>query len=147
MLRTRQGTAVVAAVLAIALALAGAAVAALTTATKAATTSVRVTEREYHIAMAPTSLPAGAVRFTIHNAGHLTHGFALSGAGLASVKKVKQIAPGATRTLTVTLKGGTLRVWCPVPGHAALGMKTTVKVHGTTSGGSTSSGTSTKAWG
>jgi Copper binding proteins, plastocyanin/azurin family len=73
---------------------------------------------------------------------------------LSGVKKTLAIAPGQTRTLTVKLaSGGTVQVWCPMPGHAALGMKTSLKLGGTVSvpigGVSTTPDTSTggDAWG
>jgi len=152
MLRKSRGTAIAAAVVAAALALAGAAVAALTTGTQATKATVKVTEREYRISMPKTALPSGTVQFSVHNAGHLAHGLALSGGGLAGIKKIARIAPGTTRTLTVVLKGGTLHVWCPVAGHAALGMKTTARVRGAvTTGGSTTGtvtySTTTDVWG
>jgi uncharacterized cupredoxin-like copper-binding protein len=143
-----------AAAAAIALALAGAALAAIRTHTSGGTT-VRVTEREYHITLSRTSLPAGTVTFSIHNAGKLAHGFSIAGAGMKTVT-LKTIAPGATKALTVKLAGGKVSVWCPVPGHAALGMKGSLTVKGASasSGGATggnTGGTTTSgggdAWG
>lgn len=148
MRRRGQRVALVAAAAAVALALAGAAVAALH---GHAGTTVKVTEREYHITLSKASLAAGTVTFAIHNAGKLAHGLALAGAGLKTVK-IAHIAPGATRTLTVKVAGGTLSLWCPVPGHAALGMKASLAVKGAAaSGGASSGGTTTtgggNAWG
>ncbi|MHB8470661.1 MAG: hypothetical protein ACYDCH_13050 [Gaiellaceae bacterium] len=142
MRRNRQGFAFVAAGIAVSLALAGAAVAALHGHATAAGTVVKVTEREYHITLSRTVLPAGRVTFSVHNAGKLAHQLDLSGAGLRTVH-LPTIAPGRTRSVTVKLGGGKLKVWCPVPGHAALGMRTSLKVKGATSsaGGGTAGGT------
>ena len=55
--------------------------------------------------------------------------------------KVPTIAPGKSRTVTVKLGGGTFKLWCPIPGHAALGMTRSLTISGTAaSGGATSGG-------
>jgi hypothetical protein len=77
---------------------------------------------------------AGSFTFRVHNAGKLVHKLDLAGAGLKSTLRVGTIAPGATRSVTVKLTGGKLSLWCPVPGHVALGMKTSLKVSGGTAG-------------
>lgn len=105
---------------------------------------VSVTEREYRIVVAK-SLTAGATSFVVTNRGKLTHGLDISGPGIAK-KAAGLIAPGATKTLTVTLKAGTYKLWCPVPGHAALGMKASVRVTGGSSSGGTSTGGSGSSW-
>jgi hypothetical protein len=149
MRRNRQGMAFTAATLAVALALAGAAAAAMRGQAASAGTTVKVTEREYHIALSTTTPSAGTITFSIHNAGHIMHSFAVSGGGLKAVARTGSIQPGATRTLTVKLSGGTVKVWCP------LGMRATLRVKGSTgastggSAGTTTTGTSTApyAWG
>lgn len=144
----RQRLSLVAAALALALALAGAAVAAVAAGSSAAKATVRVTEREYHIALSATSVKAGSVTFSVHNAGKLVHKVDLSGGGLKSTVKMPAIRPGTTKSVTVTLAGGKLSLWCPVPGHAALGMKTSLKISGGTgAAGGTSSTSSGGGWG
>jgi len=130
MRRNRHTIGVVAAAAAVSLALAGAAVAAVVGHRAAHATKVAVTESEYKIAVAPASLKAGTYAFVVHNKGKLTHALDIGGPGLATVK-VPAIAPGKTRTVTVKLGGGTFTLWCPIPGHAALGMKRTLTVAGT----------------
>src|SRR5437763_9864527 len=119
----------------VALALAGAALAAVMShAGAGAATAITVTEREYKLTLSKKIAGAGTVTFTVHNVGRVKHALAASGGGLSGVKKTLAIAPGMTRTLTVKFSsGGTVHVWCPMPGHAALGMKTSLKVSGTTS--------------
>ena len=147
--RKRQSMALLAAGFAVALALAGAATAALLGRTTTATTTVKVTEREYHIALSTTTPAAGTVVFKIHNAGHIAHQFDVSGGGLTKIAKAGTILAGATKSLTVKLSGGTVKVWCPLPGHAALGMKATLKVKGAASTPTPSPATtgSSSAWG
>jgi plastocyanin len=134
MRRNRHRLALLAAVAAIVLALAGAALAAVVgRAGAGAATAIKVTEREYRITLSKTSVAAGTVTFTVRNVGHTKHALAVSGGGLSGVKKTLAIAPGKTRTLTVTFtKGGTVQIWCPMPGHAALGMKTALRLSGGT---------------
>ncbi len=142
--------AVLAAGVAVALAVAGAAAAALLGRTAAAATTVKVTEREYHIALSTATPAAGTIVFKIHNAGHIAHQFDVSGGGLTKIAKAGTIAAGATKSLTVKLGGGTVKVWCPLPGHASLGMKATLKVKGAASASTpTPSPTTTApyAWG
>jgi len=154
MQRKRQRFALVAAGIAGVLAVTGAAVAAVHGHAGARGTTVKVTEREYRISLSVKSLPAGTVTFSVHNAGRIPHQLDLSGAGLRTVH-VPTIAPGKTRSVTVKLGGGTLALWCPLPGHASLGMKASLKLQGvaapppstTTTGGTTTGDTSGDAWG
>ena len=134
-----------------ALALAGAAVAAVAARTSsiASAATVKVTESEYHIRLSTKSVPAGNVTFVIHNAGAIVHKLDIAGGG-HGVVAVGTIAPGATRTKTVKLAGGTISLWCPIPGHAALGMRASLHAAGPaapSSPGTTTSTTSNTAWG
>jgi uncharacterized cupredoxin-like copper-binding protein len=65
----------------------------------------------------------------VHNAGQVAHALSVSGPGLAT-RTTGSIQPGATKTLQVTLGGGTFKLWCPIGRHAASGMKTSISVHG-----------------
>jgi uncharacterized cupredoxin-like copper-binding protein len=147
-----QRLALVAAGIAAVLALAGGAIAAVHGHAAARGTVVKVTEREYRISLSTASLPAGTVTFSVHNAGRIAHQLDLSGAGLPTVH-VPSIAPGKTRSVTVKLDGGTLSLWCPLPGHASLGMKASLKLQGATPAptsppaGTTTGDTSGAAWG
>jgi hypothetical protein len=118
-----------------ALALAGAAAGALAGHSAAGrTTTVRVTLREYRISLSARTLPAGTVVVVVHNAGKIAHRLSVSGPGLHT-KTTPAIAPGATRSLTVRLGGGSFSLWCPIANHASLGMKTTLTLRGPVSGG------------
>jgi iron uptake system component EfeO len=134
---------------AVALALAGAAVAAVAAGGSTTKTTIKVTEREYHIAISTSSARAGTVTFSVHNAGKVAHELDLAGGGLKSTAHLATIAPGKTRTVTLRLTGGTLSLWCPVPGHAALGMKTSLKVTGgaTATSGNPPPTQTDEAWG
>jgi plastocyanin len=118
-----------------ALALAGAAVAGVVAQAGASKTTIRVTEREFKIGLSTTHAPAGLVRLEVRNTGTYAHALSISGAGVKA--KTKLIPPGKSAVLLVTLKRGAYSLWCPVPGHAARGMKARL----TTPGASSSTGT------
>src|SRR6266550_1185744 len=101
-----------AAAIGLALALGGAALAATAVGSTTAIHTVKVTERDYALTFTPRSLAPGPVTFTVRNTGHVAHALAVSGPGLATVRTAA-IAPGATRTLKVTLGRGTFKLWCP----------------------------------
>jgi uncharacterized cupredoxin-like copper-binding protein len=79
--------------------------------------TVSVTETEFKIALASPSLKAGKVTFQIKNAGKLAHNVAIVGGPTS-----KLIPPGGTGTLTATLSGGKVELYCSVPGHKQAGM-------------------------
>ena len=82
-----------------------------------------VTGAEY--SFAPKALKASAgpttIRFT--NKGAVEHDFVIKALG---VKLVAQ--PGKTAEATVTLKPGTYKSYCSVPGHSQSGMQGTLVV-------------------
>ncbi len=110
--------------LALGVALAALVVAGPVTAGSAATkaVTVNVTAKEFSFTLSKKSVPHGKVTFKLTNKGKVGHDFAIGG------KKTKVIGGGKTTTLTVTLKKGKLAYKCTVPGHAAAGMKGTLKV-------------------
>ena len=106
---------------------------------------VVVTEREFHITLAPAKVKAGTTTFVVKNTGKFPHALAIAGPGVAS-KRTALIPPGKSAQLTVTLRGGSYSLWCPVPGHAAQGMKAKLAVSGGAappSGGGTTTTTPT----
>jgi plastocyanin len=92
------------------------------------TTAVTVTEREYKLTLSRTHVAAGKYTLVAANKGKLSHSLEIAGPGIKGERIAGTIKPGASGTLSVTLKAGSYSIWCPVPGHAALGMKTTLKV-------------------
>jgi uncharacterized cupredoxin-like copper-binding protein len=92
---------------------------------------------------APTNAKAGVVVFKVKNAGALTHDFVVLKTNLPPSKlpvkgnkaveigrvgKLAAFKPGATKTLTVTLKPGKYVLICNVAGHYKFGMHTGFKV-------------------
>ncbi|HWB23205.1 MAG TPA: cupredoxin domain-containing protein [Gaiellaceae bacterium] len=99
------------------------AVPAMAAHSRTAGTTVTVVGTEFHFALSKTSVPHGAVTFKFTNKGALPHDFSING------KKTPVINPKASATLTVTFaKAGSYPYLCTVPGHAAGGMKGTLKV-------------------
>lgn len=97
---------------------------------------VTVTEVEYKLTLSKTHVGAGKTTFVVMNKGKLGHALSISGPGLKKRLVMGTIPPGSSKTVTVTLKAGTFTLWCPIDSHAKLGMKTTLKVGSSTSGGS-----------
>src|SRR3954453_22079526 len=79
--------------------------------------AVTVTATEFKFKLSTTSVPHGAVTFTVVNKGALPHDFKIAG------HKTPLIKPGKSAKLTVTLKAGKFPYVCTVAGHAAAGMK------------------------
>jgi plastocyanin len=112
-----------------ALALAGAALAGIVAqagGSKPAT--VRVTEREFKLTLSNANPPTGQTRFEIRNTGKLAHELAIAGKSVNA--RTKMIKPGKSAVLVVDLEQGRYSVWCPIPGHAAKGMKASITVDG-----------------
>ncbi len=89
----------------------------------ASATSVNVTGKEYKFTLSTKSVRHGAVTFKFKNAGKLTHDFKIAGKKTKLILKGKSAAP-----LTVSLKKGSYKYICTIPGHADKGMKGTLKV-------------------
>ena len=83
---------------------------------------------EWKVELSEATVAAGAVSFTVTNAGSIPHALEVEGHGVEQQTAV--IQPGATTTLTLTLVPGTYEVYCPVgeDSHKKLGMETDLKV-------------------
>ena len=82
---------------------------------------VRVTERDYSIALSAPPR-AGKVTFVVRNAGGDPHDFWVRGGGRTF--KSRPLASGGTARLTVSLKKGVrYQFWCGVGSHAKKGMR------------------------
>lgn len=87
---------------------------------------------EWKVQLSEHTIAAGVVTFTVTNGGSIPHGFEVEGQGIEQETPV--IQPGASATLTLTLKPGTYEVYCPVgeDSHKKLGMETHLQVEGAT---------------
>jgi plastocyanin len=90
--------------------------------------AVRANLSEWKVELSQGTITAGRVTFTITNAGSIPHALELEGQGIEEETAV--IEPGASATLTLSLKPGTYEVYCPVgqDSHKKLGMETDLTV-------------------
>ena len=98
--------------------------------------TIQISEKEYSLNPGTVTVSkTGAYKFRVTNNGTIAHALEINGNGLE--EKTGDIQPGATATLRVTLaKDGSYELYCPIDGHRAQGMRSTVTV-GTGSGGTT----------
>lgn len=103
-------------------------------------TGISATLKEMSISLSQKFAAAGAVTFAITNAGTVTHEFVVLKTNIAEgalppsasepgkaeevghVDEVEDVAPGATKTLTLTLDPGKYVLICNEVGHYAAGM-------------------------
>jgi uncharacterized cupredoxin-like copper-binding protein len=128
---------------ALGLAVLGAAAAGVVTRTSTAKPTVTITEREFKIALSSKTAKKGPVRLVVRNAGKYAHALSIKGAGVS--KRTPMIKPGKSAVLLVTLRSGRYALWCPVPGHAAQGMKATLSLPGAQPTTSTATTTETNS--
>ncbi len=96
----------------------------------AVTERVEIEATSYAYSPATITVPAGRIRFVIHNAADVVHGFEVEGQGME--EEIAEIQPGATDSLTVTLEEGTYEIYCPVEDHEQRGMIGTLEVEAAT---------------
>lgn len=75
--------------------------------------AVHLVDYEIHM---PKSIPAGLVTFEVDNAGKRKHSIEIEGNGV-EVELEPVLAPGGRGSLTVELKPGRYKVYCPVGDH------------------------------
>lgn len=92
------------------------------------TRPVDVRLSEWKVALSQPTITAGTVTFAITNAGSIPHAFEVEGQGIEQQTPLLQ--PGASQTLTLTLKPGRYEVYCPVgtDSHKMLGMDAQLEV-------------------
>jgi uncharacterized cupredoxin-like copper-binding protein len=110
------------------------------------TTTVKAVETDFHIALSKSSFKAGRYVFVVENKGHTTHALAVTGPGLSNAHS-KNIQPGQSTTLTVTFKKGAYDIFCPIPGHKALGMNMDISVGAAVTATAKNSGSGTNGSG
>ena len=98
-----------------------------------AATPIKVTEKEWSIAGVPKTLKHGVkYTFTLSNRGKFPHDMLFDGKKVddVGVHNKAAVAPGKTASFSVTFPeaGRTYRFYCAIKGHAAKGMKGTVKI-------------------
>lgn len=92
------------------------------------TTQVTGTLKEWAIDLSQKEVPAGAVHFTVTNAGNFQHNFTITDSSGTVAKTPNFTTSAGAQSLDVTLKPGTYTIICSLPGHAAKGQKTEIVV-------------------
>jgi uncharacterized cupredoxin-like copper-binding protein len=96
---------------------------AAATSTAARATTITVKMKEFKFILSRKTVPHGKVTFKLVNIGKLAHDIRIDG------KTSKKIKPGKKGIFVVTFaKKGNYKYVCPIPGHAAAGMKGVLKV-------------------
>ncbi len=91
---------------------------------RASQARVVVTLSDFKIRLSRTTVSPGRVVFDVVNKGRVVHDIAFPGHGSSRL-----LRPGGRQRVTLTFrKAGSFRYLCAVPGHAALGMKGTLRV-------------------
>ena len=93
-------------------------------------TPVGLGMREYRYSVYRSSVHAGTVSFNMTNFGEDAHNLRVTGPGGYRSAVSRDVAPGGGHLrFTVNLRrAGTYRLLCLKPGHAAKGMKATLRV-------------------
>jgi hypothetical protein len=94
-----------------------------------APTLVGVGEREWRIALYRARVPAGPVRFNVHNFGEDGHDLAVRTRGGRVLGHLPELRPDETGRLRVRLRRpGRYIVFCALDGHEARGMRAVLRV-------------------
>jgi uncharacterized cupredoxin-like copper-binding protein len=88
---------------------------------------VLVTEKEYSIQLPAKAFDAGPYGFEVENDGKVPHDLAVEKAGVV-LEKTPLIDGGKSAKLEVQLDPAKYKLYCTVPGHEQLGMKTEIEV-------------------
>lgn len=94
----------------------------------ASVSHLRVIQVEYRLGLSAAVVKAGPVDLEAIDRGHDPHDLRLQAIGSSSQLAAPQLTPGESWSGTVNLKPGVYRLWCSLPEHARLGMRTTLKV-------------------
>jgi Copper binding proteins, plastocyanin/azurin family len=91
---------------------------------------LQVTQVEYRLKLTSTTVKAGTFDLTEIDAGREFHDLRLRRNGGGSTFDGRLLAPGHRWSTTVRLSPGVYTLWCSLPEHARLGMRTTLRVTG-----------------
>ena len=66
------------------------------------------------------NVPVGEVDLRVTNTDSMVHNLTVAGRG------TRNLSPGETQVITVTVQAASYRMWCDVPGHADMGQTGTL---------------------
>jgi hypothetical protein len=88
-----------------------------------------VVAREFRLTFTRPYVKSGKLILELNNQGEDVHNLRIArGSGGPALTRVDDTLPRQQKTIQVALKPGTYRLWCALPSHARLGMKTRLKV-------------------
>jgi hypothetical protein len=87
-----------------------------------------VSAKEWSLVLSRQALASGRARIQLYNAGEDAHDLRLRRVGATRSLAVAETNPGRVTELRSVLRGGTWKLWCSLPGHAARGMRATLTV-------------------
>jgi plastocyanin len=89
---------------------------------------LQVSAHEFRYTLSRTQIRAGHVIVQLVNYGEDDHNLRLRRRGVKYVHRIGRTAPDEMSELRTRLHAGTFKLWCSLPGHAAAGMKATLRV-------------------
>jgi plastocyanin len=105
-------------------------------------TTIAVHETEFKLSPANVTVAKpGPVTIRVTNDGKVEHSLEVEGPGIGEKKLSRNLSPGQSATLDLTLKKGKYEWYCPVDAHKSMGMKGSITV-GSGSSGAASTGAS-----
>jgi uncharacterized cupredoxin-like copper-binding protein len=88
-----------------------------------------VEAREFSLTLSRTTLADGPVIVQLANQGEDGHDLRIARAdGRGAAHEIEETQPGGTALWRGRLKPGRYRLYCSLPGHAAAGMRATLRV-------------------
>jgi hypothetical protein len=87
-----------------------------------------VTGDEYSLVLSRVSLRRGPALIQFVNRGEDPHDLRLRRMGSRRTLVFPELRPGGLSELDARLRTGRYRLWCSLPGHAALGMRAVLRV-------------------
>ena len=101
---------------------------ALALLTLAAPARVQVGADEFSFSLSRQSIKAGPAIVQLVNYGEDEHDLRLRRAGGTRVYRIGKVRPGHLGELEARFLPGRFKLWCSLEGHAAAGMKATLRV-------------------
>ena len=90
--------------------------------------TIAVTISDFKISPSTLTAKAGAVQFDVKNGGPTPHNLTIKDVTGKVLGATKDLKPGETARLVITLTAGGYAAICSLPGHESLGMKGSLTV-------------------
>jgi hypothetical protein len=87
-----------------------------------------VSAKEFSLVLSRPSLKPGSLRIQLYNGGEDAHDLRLKRVGGTHALRIRETSPGDVTELRASLRRGTWKLWCSLPGHAKAGMRATLVV-------------------